>query len=183
VFSAYPDERASAGEPLTSGAHFALWNQTAQAYLVYGYEIWGINLKWYQVGESQPPPPPPPPPNPTPTAFKTYRVVNCTWPEAHTLEIWAKDLTTGSRWIHVGSQQSNWTDYGSCGLSTLSGTPFSYNVPTSGHYYELVAVDSDPDWCFVVEPDPNVASNCIRTDSTPFLGSTTSIAVATATVD
>jgi hypothetical protein len=171
---------ALAGEPLASGAHLALWNSVAEAYLVYGYQTWGINLKWYVVGGSQPPPPPP---NPTPTGIKTYRVVNCTWPEAHTLQLWVKDLTAGSPWIHVGSQQSNWTDYGTCGSTTFSGTPFSYNVPISGHYYELVAVDSDPDWCFQPQPDPNVAFNCVRMDSTPFLGSTTSSVVATATVN
>ena len=170
-------DASDAGKPLWASSAFALWNKVAQAYLVFGDQTWGINLKWYQVGGSQPPPPPPSPP---PLAIQTYRLVNCTWPEAHTVEMWVKDLTVGSRCVRVGSQPSNWSDFGTCG----AGTPFSYNVPTSGHYYDMVAVDTDPQFCWpFIVPDPNDATNCVRWYSQPFLGSTTSAVVATGTVD
>jgi hypothetical protein len=163
-----PANSAMPGYPLAYNGGFALWNKHANAYLVHGVQTWGINLKWF----SDAPPPPPPPP-PTQTTIKTYKVVNCTWPEEHTVQMWVKDLSAGGPYVNVGSAQPNWTNYGSCGPTTHSGTPFSYTIPTSGHWYELVAVDSDPDYCFLPEPNPNVAFNCVRMDSTPFLGGTT----------
>ncbi|HEX6685166.1 MAG TPA: VCBS repeat-containing protein [Candidatus Limnocylindrales bacterium] len=167
------------GDPLGQGGHFALWNSTAGEYLVHGSQTWGINLKWWSEAGSEPPPPPPPPQ----TSIKTLRVINCSWPDEHTLQLWVKDLTAGSAWTHVGSVQPNWNDSGSCGPTTFAGSPFNFNVPISGHYYELVAVDSDPDWCFLAEPNPNIAFNCVRMETAPFLGSTTSSVVATVTVN
>ena len=83
---------------------------------------------------------------------------------------------------HVGSVEPNWTDYGSCGPTTYSGSPFTYTIPTTGHTYELVAVDSNTNYCSAGEPNPNVAFNCVRMDSGLFLGGTTGV-VATATVN
>jgi hypothetical protein len=168
-----------AGDPLGQGGGFALWNSARGQYLVHGDQTWGINLQWWSPGGSQPPPPPPP----TQNAIKTYRVINCTWPAEHTLQMWVKDLTAGSAWTHVGSVQPNWNDHGSCGTTTFAGSPFSFNVPISDHYYELAAVDSDPNWCLLAEPNPNVAFNCVRMHTSPFLGSTTSTLVVTATVN
>jgi hypothetical protein len=180
--NANPVDSPMAGDPLGQGGDFALWNSAVGEYLVHGSQTWGINLKWYTVGGTQPPPPPPPPPGQTQTAIKTLRVINCTWPEAHTVQMWAKDLTAASAWVHMGGVEPNWIDSRECGPTSFAGSPFSFNVPISGHYYELVAVDHNSESCNLPEPDPNVAFNCVRMDST-FLGSATSSIVATATVN
>jgi hypothetical protein len=172
-----PGTSPMAGDELDRNGPLALWNKTTGRYLIHSYQTWGINLDWFSPAGSEPPPPPPPA-----TGIKTYRLINCTWPEAHTLQMWVKDLTVGTAWTHVGSAPSNWTSFQDCGPVYHSGTPFSYNVPTSGRFYRLIAVDADPDYCSLAEPNPNIAFNCVRWDSTPFLGTTTSTLVATATV-
>jgi hypothetical protein len=43
-------ESTWAGSNLEDGGTFALWHSTAQAYLVHGYQFWGIGLNWYRVG-------------------------------------------------------------------------------------------------------------------------------------
>ena len=62
---------------------------------------------------------------------------------------------------------------GSCGVGDISGSPFTFNVPVSGYVYEVIAVDANPDYCPDAQPDPNRAFNCVRMDSTPFVGDTT----------
>jgi FG-GAP-like repeat len=163
-----------AGDPLVGG-DFALWNSAVKKYLVKGDETFGIQLKWYAVTDGSQTTPPPPPP----TAIKTYQVFNCT-SEYHTLHMWVRDSTAGTPYNHVGSVEPNWTNYGSCGSITYSGSPFTYTIPTTGHTYELVAVDSNTNYCSVGEPNPNVAFNCVRMDSGQFLGGTTGVpAIAT----
>jgi hypothetical protein len=44
-------------------------------------------------------------------------------------------------------------------------------------------VDANPDYCLDAQPDPNRASNCIRMDSTPFVGDTTNGLTAIAPVN
>jgi hypothetical protein len=164
-----------AGHPISCCNDFALWNSSAQAYLIRQGQAFGVDLGWDKPGGGgggggggNPPP----------TAYSTYKVINCTGAEADTLEFWVRDLTTGSAWTDLGSQAPNWTSDGSCGTDLFDGSPFSFTVPTSGHYYEIAGVDTSPNFCPIdPEPDPNVASNCVRYDGT-FLGSTTSNNVA-----
>jgi hypothetical protein len=136
------DETTHAGEPLGDGGYFALWNNVLKAYLVNGHQTLGIDLNWYKPGDgSNPPPPPPPPPT---TRFKSYQVINCTWPEQDTVGVWAKELTTGSAWTLVGNLESNWTADGTCGVGDISGSPVTFTPPVSGHVYDVIAGGRQP---------------------------------------
>jgi hypothetical protein len=124
-------ENAWAGTGLTYGG-FALWNSSAQAYLVRGYETWGIDLKWYRPSGS-----PSPTPTPSPThGVKTERVLNCSV-QQQAVDVWIADQTAGGGFVDKGTVDAQ---YGSAGCPASGSVPLTFS-PISGHNYVLVAVD------------------------------------------
>lgn len=121
-----PSDSSWAGSGLEDGGGFALWNSSAQAYLLASYQTWGVSLNWSnQVGRSPSPPPPF-----TPLPVKSVQVFNC---EDNQLgaEVVVKDQTTGSGYIDVGT--AGWDGFnGQCEGSQ----PFTF-FPQPGHQYTL----------------------------------------------
>jgi hypothetical protein len=127
-----PSEQTYAGFNLADGDSFALWNSSAQAYLVHGYETWGISLKWYKVGGGS---------SPTPTPFpthgvKTEQVLNCSV-EQHPVEVFIADQTVGGGFVDKGMVNEQ---YGASGCPAPGSVPLTFS-PLSGHQYLLVATD------------------------------------------
>jgi hypothetical protein len=132
-----PSERAYAGYSLTDGGTFALWNSSAQAYLVRGYQTWGISLSWYKVGGGSPTP------TPTPShGVKTEQVLNCSV-EQHPVEVFIADQTAGSGFVDKGTVGEQ---YGSNGCPAPGSVPLTFS-PLSGHQYLLVATDKSLPAC------------------------------------
>jgi hypothetical protein len=127
-------ESTWAGTDLTDGGTFALWNSAAQAYLVSGYQFWGVGLEWYRVGGGSAPSPTP---TPTQHGVKTEQVFNCAT-DQDAAGIWIDDLSAGTGFVYEGALA---TQYGDGGCPTYGSTPFRYN-PVSGHSYLLVATDN-----------------------------------------
>jgi hypothetical protein len=121
------------GNPIDSG-DFALWNRSAQDFLVAGHQTWGVDVNWYR--KTQAPPPSSPAPVP---GIKTVTIYNCSWPLKLPYKVWISDLTAGGGFTERGEINSNYTAGGSCGPSSFSGTPFRF-TPESGHRYSVIAV-------------------------------------------
>src|SRR6185312_9678401 len=152
-----PSERAYAGSSLTDGGTFALWNSSAQAYLVHGHQTWGISLNWYKVGGGSPTP------TPTPThGVKTEQVLNCSV-EQHPVEVFIADQTAGSGFVDKGTVNEQ---YGSSGCPAPGSVPFTFN-PLSGHQYLLVATDKSLPACDGLD-DPK--EDACRKMAVQFLG-------------
>jgi hypothetical protein len=132
-------ENAWAGHDLTDAGTFALWNSSAQAYLVHGYQTWGISLKWYKVGGG---PTATPTPGPTQHGVKTERVLNCSI-EQQPVEVWIADQTAGGNFVDEGSVGEQ---YGSEGCPASGSVPVTFS-PLSGHHYLLVATESALSGC------------------------------------
>jgi hypothetical protein len=131
-------ERSFAGYSLTDGGTFALWNSSAQAYLVAGDQTWGIGLKWYRVGGGSQPTP-----TPTPTrGVKTEQVLNCSV-EHDAVDVWIADQTVGGAFVDEGTVDQQ---YGSEGCPASGSTPLRFS-PISGHQYRLVATDTSLSGC------------------------------------
>jgi hypothetical protein len=131
-------ESAWAGSNLEDGGTFALWNSSAQAYLVQGHQTWGIGLEWYRVGGGSSPSPTPTPPH----GVKTERVLNCSV-EQHAVEVWIADQTVGGGFVDKGRVDQQ---YGSAGCPDSGSVPLTFS-PLSGHHYLLVATDSSLSGC------------------------------------
>jgi hypothetical protein len=131
-------ESAWAGSNLEDGGTFALWNSSAQAYLVQGHQTWGIGLEWYRVGGGSSPSPTPTPPH----GVKTERVLNCSV-EQHAVEVWIADQTVGGGFVDQGRVDQQ---YGSAGCPDSGSVPLTFS-PLSGHHYLLVATDSSLSGC------------------------------------
>ncbi len=132
-------ESTWAGSNLEDGGTFALWNSSAQAYLVHGHQFWGIDLNWYRVGGGSPSP------TPTPTTqhgVKTERVLNCSV-DQHAVEVWIADQTVGGEFVDQGRVDQQ---YGSAGCPDSGSVPLTFS-PLSGHQYLLVATDSSLPAC------------------------------------
>ena len=134
-----PSEKSYAGNGLGDGGTFALWNSSAGAYLVHGYQSWGVSLNWYRVGGGSTASPTP---VPTPHGVKTERVLNC-GVEQHAVEIWIADQTTGAGFVDKGALG---TQYGSAGCPDAASVPVTFS-PVTGHHYLLVATDSSLPAC------------------------------------
>lgn len=139
-----PSERAYAGADLTDGGTFALWNSSAQAYLVHGHETFGVSLEWYRVGNGSPSPTP----TPVQHGIKTEHVLNCST-DYQAVEIWIADQTTGGGFADKGTVGSQYGSGGGC--PAYGSVPFTFS-PQSGHAYLLVATDSDLPGCDGADP-------------------------------
>jgi hypothetical protein len=128
-------ESTLAGYPLTDAGTFALWNSSAQAYLVHGHQTLGVSLAWYKVGSGLPPTPTPTPV--TQHGARIERVFNCSDDE-RAVEVWIADQTLGGGFVDEGLVESQ---YGSDGCPTYGSVPLTF-TPISGHHYRLVATDS-----------------------------------------
>jgi hypothetical protein len=123
--------------------NFALWNRSAQDYLVQGGEAWGINLNWYKntLGIATPP-----------RGCSSLVVTNCIH-ENRPLEMWVLDETAGSGWQDMGTLEPQWgPDY-----CPETGDPWTFN-PTAGHTYLIEGVDFTADGC-----DDSPTNSCERT--------------------
>lgn len=138
-----PSERTWAGANLDDGGTFALWNSSAQAYLVRGYQFWGVDLNWYRVGGSTPTPTP----TPTPHGVKTERVLNCAV-DQQPVEVWIADQTAGEGFVDLGRLDPQ---YGEAGCPADGSVPITFS-PISGHHYLLVATDSTLPACGSDDP-------------------------------
>jgi hypothetical protein len=128
-----PSERAYPGFSLTDGGTFALWNSSAQAYLVHGHQTWGVSLNWYKVGGGSPTPTPTPI---TQHGVKTERILNCS-SEQDAVEVFIADQTTGGGYVDEGRIDPQ---YGQEGCPASGSVPITFS-PQSGHLYSLVATD------------------------------------------
>ncbi len=127
-------ERTFAGASLTDGGTFALWNSSAQAYLVEGHQTWGIGLKWYKENGGSTASPSS---TPTPQGVKTEQVLNCSV-EQDAVDVWVADQTVGGGFVDEGTVNSQ---YGDEGCPASGSMPLRFS-PISGHQYRLVATDS-----------------------------------------
>jgi hypothetical protein len=127
-------EQTWAGTDLTSGGTFALWNSSAQAYLVAGHETFGVDLEWYRVGSGATPTPVP---TQTQHGVKTEQVLNCSV-DQRTVEVFIADLTMGGGLADKGSVAEQ---YGAAGCPASGSVPLTFS-PISGHQYLLVATDN-----------------------------------------
>ncbi|HXT34054.1 MAG TPA: hypothetical protein VN837_00640 [Chloroflexota bacterium] len=132
-------ESTWAGSDLEDGGTFALWNSSAQAYLVHGHETWGVDLEWYRVGGGSTPSPTP---TPTQHGVKTEHVLNCS-DDQQAVEVWIADLTIGGGFVDEGTVGEQ---YGPDGCPADGSVPLTFS-PQSGHSYELVATDSALSGC------------------------------------
>lgn len=139
-----PSDSSWAGSDLEDGWTFALWNSSARAYLIAGYQTWGVSLNWSnKVGGS-------PSPNPTPTparGVRTERVFNCTT-DQQPVAVWIADETAGSGFVNQGTVSEQ---YGPAGCPATGSVPFTFS-PASGHQYLLVATDSALPGCESDDP-------------------------------
>ena len=135
-----PSENSWAGHDLTDGGTFALWNSSAQAYLVQGHQTWGIGLAWYRVGGGSTATPSPTPTQPQ--GVKTERVLNCS-EDQQAVEVFIADQTAGSGFVDKGTVGEQ---YGSAGCPAYGSVPLTFS-PLSGHRYLLVATDSTLSSC------------------------------------
>jgi hypothetical protein len=130
-------ETAHVSAPITDGGTFALWNSSAQAYLVHGYQTWGISLNWYKVGGSS-----------TTTVtqpvhgVKTEQVFNCSI-DQHTVEVFIADQTVAGSFVDEGALNEQ---YGTGGCPAPGSSPYTFS-PVSGHQYLLVATDRSLSGC------------------------------------
>jgi hypothetical protein len=138
-----PSESTWAGHDLEDGGTFALWNSSAQAYLVHGHQTWGVDLNWYRVGGSNPTPTP----TPTPQGVKTEQVLNCAV-DQQPVEVWIADQTAGQGFVDLGSLDPQ---YGDAGCPADGSVPIAFS-PISGHHYLLVATDSTLPACGSNDP-------------------------------
>jgi len=134
-----PSDSSWAGSDLEDGGTFALWNSSAQAYLIAGYQTWGVSLNWSnKVGG-----PSAPTPTPAPTrGVKTEQVFNCSV-DQQPVEVWIEDQTAGGGFVDLGSLAEQ---YGPGGCPAPGSVPGTLS-PQSGHSYELVATDSALSGC------------------------------------
>ncbi len=132
-------ESTWAGLDLRDGGTFALWNSSAQAYLVQGHQTWGIGLEWYRVGSGTSPTPIP---TPVQQGVKTEQVLNCS-EDQQPVEVWIADQTTGAAFTYEGTVDEQ---YGSAGCPAAGSTPLTFK-PASGHHYLLVATDDTLPGC------------------------------------
>jgi hypothetical protein len=157
-------ENPRAGEPPTGT--LALWNRTAQAYLVTGDETWGIGLKWYQVGDGSAPPVN----NPPATMYngiKTVVVLNCAH-EQRPLEVFVQDMSTGAAFVDKGGMYTAWDG----NLCPRAGAPtVTFDGLVQGHQYRLVTTDKGSDLCTSHLDDPTDAG-CQRSVATFTAGGT-----------
>ena len=130
-----PSDSSWAGSNLEDGWTFALWNSSAHAYLIAGYQTWGVSLNWSnKVGGSSSP-------TPTPTPIrgvKTEQVFNCS-AEMAPVEVWIEDQTAGRGFVDQGSLGEQYGSGGSCPAD--GSVPITFS-PISGHQYRLVATES-----------------------------------------
>jgi len=133
------------------GDEAALWNSTAQDYLVNGGETWGINLNWYQHtlptsgggGTTAPPP----------TGSKTITFYNC-FADGHVIEMWTRDVTAGGPWVHQTSLGQP-PEFSGC-IGSEPSWSFTF---TPNHTFQVFGVDVQLNACGV--DDPNVGP-CVR---------------------
>ncbi|HXW80835.1 MAG TPA: hypothetical protein VEJ84_15140 [Acidimicrobiales bacterium] len=125
------------GTPVGNG-EFALWNSEANDYMVYGNQTWGVNLNWYKKTL-----PPGGGGGGTQTGVSLFVAYNCISDE-DPVEMWVRDLTAGSGFVDEGELDTAWTDDGSCG--PIAGDVWTF-APTSGHAYEVRAVDFSAPGC------------------------------------
>jgi hypothetical protein len=150
------DEFTFAGRDLTSAVTFALWNSSANAYLVNGHQTWGIDLNWYTPGGGGTPPPPPPPP----TGVKHINILNCVGspnfdPDPpRTISIWARDATAGAAFTRQGDAPTGW------GGSSCTGQSFTFTPSAAGHVYQVLAVDYNGSGCTAGDA-PNMGCNVL----------------------
>jgi hypothetical protein len=139
-----PSDSSWAGSSITDGGTFALWNSSAHAYLIAGYQTWGVSLNWSnKVGGS-----PSPTPIPTQHGVKTEQVLNCAT-DQQPVEVWIADETAGSGFVDQGTVDAQ---YGPDGCPAAGSVPLTFS-PLSGHQYLLVATDSALPGCESDEPD------------------------------
>ena len=129
-------EGSHAGDNITDGGTFALWNSSAQAYLVHGYQTWGISLNWYKVNET----------STTATqpvhGVKTEQVFNCSI-DQHTIELFIADQTVGGTFMDKGAINEQ---YGPSGCPAPGSSPTTFS-PLPGHLYMLIATDRSLSGC------------------------------------
>jgi hypothetical protein len=135
----YPGLDTYAGSNLTDGG-FMLWNSAAQAYLVPGYQTWGISLTWYKPGSG---PAPTPTPAPSQRGVRTEQVLNCSV-DHDPVEVFIDDQTSNSGFIDLGGLDAQYDEDGSC--PAAGSVPITFS-PQSGHQYLLVATDSALSTC------------------------------------
>ena len=133
---AIPPDTEGWGYRQLSAGDFALWNDVAQDFLVYGTNRTGgvdaansRSLNWYKQTFFTPPPV---------RAVKTERVFNC-YTARRPVEVWVVDKTTGTRFRDLGSVSSHYGD-GGWGCPDLGSTPLTFS-PMTGHHYRLVVTD------------------------------------------
>jgi hypothetical protein len=147
---------ADAGEDLTAGVTYALWNSSAQAYLASGYQTWGISLTWYKPGSG---PAPTPTPAPAQHGVKTEQVLNCSV-DQDPVEVFIADQTSGSGFVDLGGLDAQYYEGVSC--PAVGSVPITF-TPQSGHQYLLVATDSALSTCDGTN-DPQEAG-CIKMEA------------------
>ena len=138
----------------TSG--FALWNSAVNDFLIEHGQTYVPDIEWLK--RTLPTGPPPT----TSGGVRQVVAYNC-YSEDRPLEMWADDETAGTGWTDMGIVQTGWSDDG-CGETADDSWTFS---PTSGHTYEVRAVDFDADGCSndptlgqcVVSSTPGIVGN------------------------
>jgi hypothetical protein len=170
-----PDSQTFAGQPLDWGNPVALWNSSAEAYLVYRHQVWGPDLDWYQVGGSIRTPPPPA----EPLGIRVVKLFNCvgspSFPSIdppRPLSIWWRDVTAGAPFSGATKVQSNWSGV-TCGTRVYNGEPFTFIAPNpahTNHLFVFKAIDytrpgcsDDPTMC-VVSMYSIVLNPCLNAD-------------------
>jgi len=154
------------GPPGTSidGTTWALWNSSANDYLVSGGQDFGVSLNWYKKtvgggsgggGGGI-------------AGVKTFVAYNCI-SEQRPLEMWVADLSAGTGYVDMGGLASQWTD-GGC---PTTGTPWTF-TPASGHEYVVTSVDY---LAFGCSNDPTIG-DCWRSQTT-FVGDANGQVVST----
>ncbi|MGH2410940.1 MAG: hypothetical protein ACRDGS_11315, partial [Chloroflexota bacterium] len=112
-----PSDSSWAGSDLEEGWTFALWNSSAHAYLIAGYQSWGVSLNWSnKVGGSSSPTPTP---ATTQRGVKTERVFNCAT-DQQPVEVWIADQTAGGAFAYQGTVGEQ---YGPAGCPAAGSVP------------------------------------------------------------
>jgi hypothetical protein len=154
----YVVNEGTPGQNLDSG-EFALWNKSANDFLIKSDQTWGVNLDWYK---KTLPPTGGTGGGSTPSGVREIAIYNCI-PEARPLEMWVDDQTAGASWVDKGTLDEQYMD-GSC---PSNGSPWTF-VPVTGHTYTIRAMDYSMQGC---DGTPYIGS-CIRLQ-TSFLGDAT----------
>jgi hypothetical protein len=157
----YPDLNTYAGSSLTDGG-FVLWNSAAQAYLVPGYQTWGVGLMWYRASGGLAPPPTS---VPTEQGVTTERVFNCAT-DQQPVEVWIADPMAGSGFVDQGTVAAQ---DGPGGCPAAGSVPLTFS-PLPRHQYILIARDSARPGC---AGDAGPPEGACRTMAVRFTGGAT----------